>query len=45
MDYMDTYFLDRENLDTLSDLTFVEKGGRAPIMELPTKVKSAFTRQ
>lgn len=45
MDYMDHYYLDRENLDILSELTFLAPKEKAPFASLPTKVKTAFTRQ
>ncbi|KAI9483454.1 MAG: replication factor RFC1 C terminal domain-containing protein [Benjaminiella poitrasii] len=44
MEVMDTYYLDRENLDTLNDLVFVESGN-APLAQIPTKVKTAFTKE
>lgn len=43
MNIMDTYYLDRENLDILSDLQFAATG-KAPLQLIPTKTKTAFTR-
>jgi replication factor C subunit 1 len=45
MGYMDNYYLDRESLDTLSELTFTAKGAKNPLMSLPAKAKTTFTRQ
>ncbi|KAI9361124.1 replication factor RFC1 C terminal domain-containing protein [Pilaira anomala] len=44
IDYMDTYYLERENLDILSELTFTAPKEKAPLALVPTKTKSAFTR-
>lgn len=44
MEYMDNYYLDRENLDILSELTFTAPREKAPLALVPTKTKSAFTR-
>lgn len=44
MDYMDHYYLDRENLDILSELTFTAPKEKDPLALLPSKVKSTFTR-
>ncbi|KAI7908090.1 replication factor RFC1 C terminal domain-containing protein [Cokeromyces recurvatus] len=44
MEIMDTYYLDRENLDTLNELVFTESG-KLPLVQIPTKVKTAFTRE
>lgn len=44
IDYMDTYYLERENLDILSELTFTAPKEKAPLALVPTKIKSAFTR-
>lgn len=40
---MDTYYLDRENLETLSDLQFTADG-KGPLQHINTKTKTAFTR-
>lgn len=43
MEYMDTYYLDRESLETLNDLTFAATG-KGPLAQIPTRTKTAFTR-
>ncbi|RCI04017.1 hypothetical protein CU098_011383 [Rhizopus stolonifer] len=43
MEIMDTYYLDRESLDTLNDLTFAPSG-KGPLAQLPTKTKTTLTR-
>lgn len=45
MEYMDHYYLDRENLDILSELTFLAPKEKAPFALLPAKIKSTFTRK
>lgn len=40
---MDTYYLERENLDVLSDLTFAP-AGKHPLQQVPSKSKTAFTK-
>lgn len=42
---MDEYYLDRESLDTLSDLTFIPPKGKTPLASLQGKAKATFTRQ
>ncbi|KAI8390302.1 hypothetical protein BD560DRAFT_319403 [Blakeslea trispora] len=44
MEIMDTYYLDRECLDTFNDLTFAPTG-KGPLAQLPTKTKSQLTRK
>ncbi|KAI8384543.1 replication factor RFC1 C terminal domain-containing protein [Radiomyces spectabilis] len=41
MRVLDSYYLDRDHLDTLSEICL---GPQAPLSELPTKTKSSFTR-
>ncbi|ORE17800.1 DNA replication factor C, large subunit [Rhizopus microsporus] len=43
IEYMDNYYLDRENLETLSDLVCTTT--KPPLVELPAKTKTAFTRK
>ncbi|CEP16995.1 hypothetical protein [Parasitella parasitica] len=43
IEVMDSYYLDRENLDALSDLTFAP-AGKHPLQQVPAKSKTAFTR-
>ncbi|OAD03233.1 hypothetical protein MUCCIDRAFT_110087 [Mucor lusitanicus CBS 277.49] len=43
IEVMDSYYLDRENLDVLSDLTFAP-AGKHPLQQVSTKAKTAFTR-
>ncbi|KAL7319919.1 DNA replication factor C complex subunit Rfc1 [Mucor circinelloides] len=43
IEMMDSYYLDRENLDVLSDLTFAP-AGKHPLQQVPTKSRTAFTR-
>ncbi|GAN09055.1 DNA replication factor C, large subunit [Mucor ambiguus] len=43
IEVMDSYYLDRENLDVLSDLTFAP-AGKHPLQQVPSKTKNAFTR-
>ncbi|KAI8348834.1 replication factor RFC1 C terminal domain-containing protein [Choanephora cucurbitarum] len=44
MEIMDSYYLDRECLDTFNDLTFAPTG-KGPLAQLPTKIKSTLTRR
>lgn len=42
MQVMDTYYLEREMLETLNDF---DMSGKKPLTELPAKQKKAFTRK
>lgn len=45
IEYMDNYYLDRESLETLNDVVCSSASNKGPMISVPTKTKTAFTRK